>query len=169
MTDTVRTPAYGISNTLHNQGCSGHPDRFCFFCEYVPNPESTLDPATTLRAMVHEMMDNRCELPLMVQRLRDAYISDAQSKIMWEKPSTSEMIEGPDWSADAIQCHLVHSAEFKAVFSDVVEKCFQSIIMRQNDNMFSGNDSTSLPDPETHEQFLSTIKTYIQFKRSLAK
>ena len=163
----LRTPAYGIVDTTHNQGCSGHSGRFCFFCEYMPNVEATTDPASTLRALVHEMMETQCELPLIVQKLRIAYESDVREQVMWESPKDGQMVEGPDWTADAIQCHLVHSSEFKSLFTDVVDKCFQSIILRQNNNMFSGTDASSLPDPDTHEQFLATIKTYIQFKRSI--
>lgn len=165
-TDDLRSAAYGIDDTSNNVGCSGHPGRFCFFCEFVPNPEATSDPATTLRNMVREMMDANCEVSTICQKVHAAYKADVQEKVVWENPLTNVMEDTPDWTLKAIECHLIHSSEFKQIFSDVVEKCFESIILRQNNNMFSGKGKNALPNPETHDQFLQTVKTYIAFKKS---
>ena len=157
-------PAYSISgNTNHNPQCSGN-DTFCFFCEFEPNPESADDPATGLRALVQEMITAKAEVPMIIKKVAAAYETQVRGMISWEDPTTEELVHGPEWLPESIKCHLLHSNEWKSVFSDVIERVFHNIILRQQTHMFA--DSDGLPDPEVHDQFLTTVKTFIQYRKS---
>lgn len=157
-------PAYSVSgNTEHNPQCSGN-GTFCFFCEFENNTESADDPATGLRNLVHEMITAKAEVPVIIKKVAHAYNTQIKSMISWEDPTTEQIVQGPEWTHESIKCHLLHSNEWKSVFSDVIERVFHNIILRQQEHMFA--DADGLPDPEVHDQFLTTVKTFIQYRKS---
>ena len=159
----MSSAAYNVASSGNVQ-CSGSPGVFCFFCEYENNPDNDSDPASSLRSMVNQMVNAKCELPVICKKVQEAYNSDARQRISWQNPE-GEVVENPDWTLESIKKHLVHSSEWEAVFGDVVTRCFHNIILAQNEKMF--NSETGMPDPDIHKQFLETVKGFVQYKKSL--
>lgn len=155
--------AYSADDPRSNfRMCSGHPDDFCFFCQFGPQQSgsSDLDMASDLRSIVREMSSNHCEISQIAKRVHTVYEQDVRSTIVWENEN-SEIVANPEWSIASITRHILHSAEF-SLFSTMLDSCFQSILMNLQSQIFE--DGTNECDPERLDQFLKTAKTYTAYQ-----
>jgi len=151
------------TSTCNVNTCAGHPNTFCFFCAYEPHPTAgENDMPSQLRKLVHTMSANSCEVSHIARRLHEVYNENVKTSIAWEDPQTGEIVTGPEWGVESITRHLLHASEF-ALFGQVVERAFESILLNLNSRMY---DEQGDHDPEVLRAFLDTTKTYVSFRKS---
>ena len=149
-----------------DHSCAGHPGDFCFFCEFEPGSACPDDTETDLRAdlseLVQSMMRGRRELRAIVAAVHRAYEESVRPFVRYENES-GQLVERPEWSRESIRRHLTISTEFRDIFSGLVERVYQGMLMRINSNMITDDGRI---DPEAAKQWTSAVKGYTDFCRA---
>ena len=162
-------PAYNIpgvkSNTPAEYECHcASAGDFCFFCEYqcgaCPD-ESGADLCADLMKMVNEMIRNKRELVAISQKVQSVYDNEVRQYVHFE--SNGVAVSKPAWTIRSIERHLMYSTQFKAVFSDWVERCFQAQLVRVNATMLEEEGRVC---EVASKQWARTVKSYTDFMRA---
>lgn len=129
---------------------------FCFLCEFRNSGGTDgADPCADIKALIALMIEQKKELPVVVDAVQATYRNTIQSDVVYTHRVTNQIVTQPDWSSSSIEKHLLFSSEFPQVFSNVVVNIHQALIMRLNAQMI--NTNTNEVNEETRRSFVDTI------------
>lgn len=161
-------PAYSLSGdgALQPQ-CSGN-NQFCFFCAFEPQRESSgNEHPDSLRSFVSALIEQKCEVPVIVRRVKAAYDESVRESVEYRDPETGNTIVAPEWTLESIQTHIVYSKEFPDIFADSIEQMFLTLITSQNNTMI--NSVSKKENPDVVDSFLKTVRALSQYRESRSR
>ena len=161
-------PAYHLSGSAAgNQGpqCSGHPEDFCFLCEYAESPTlgGDQDIVKQIKQVAHNLSDQGKELPVIISAVQQAYGSNAKALVVWtNRERGGVVVKSPHWSIASIQRHLLYNGEFESLFTDAVDQIFHSLIVHLNDSAVDRR--SGIVNEPTRKALMDTISRYGKWK-----
>lgn len=173
----IGAPAYNLDSWTVGRGgpqCS-QSGEFCYFCAFdnpnlVPNNDKKQafnDDLSALWDIVEVLMEQKKELPIIVNTVFNIYNKHVRQHVKYEHPDTGQIISKPMWSKQSIKSHLLFSNNYPQLFDNVVDHIFQSIIYRQNNTVMDASNNTVIE--ERRVSLMDTINNFSKWKTSQHK
>lgn len=139
---------------------------FCFLCKFSATEDKD-DPWSDIVDVITTLAEENKELSTIVRIVHRSYEQNVRGILSYTDTCSGETIENPEWSKDAIRRHIIFtSSQWPALFNNVCENIFVSLIALQNEQV--KDVQTNTVDEAARKSLIHSMMEYSRFQHMRA-